>query len=89
MSRGEGDSGACRFSDEEIATESKHMNTGWIEEVWISIPHDALSKTDSSVVYYDPSLLRDPIKQALAQDKEKKVRDWRGEVSLSVSSSMS
>lgn len=65
------------------------MNTGWIEEVWISIPHDALSKTDSSVVYYDPSLLRDPIKQALAQDKEKKVRDWRGEVSLSVSSSMS
>lgn len=33
------------------------MNEGWVEEVLISAPVDALSKTDSSVVCYDPSPL--------------------------------
>lgn len=54
---------ACRFSDEEIAIERKHMNAECKEEVWISIPFDALSKTDSSGVYYDPSQPRDTIMQ--------------------------
>lgn len=49
------------FGDGEIVIEGKHLNARWIEEVWISIPVDALSKTDSSVVYYDPSRLRDII----------------------------
>lgn len=40
------------------------MSAGRMEEVWISIPVDALSKADSSVVYYDPSWLRDTINQA-------------------------
>lgn len=69
---------ACRFSDEEIVIDRKHMNAECKEEVWISIPVDALSKTDSGVVYYDPSQLRDTIKQALTQDKRKKVETGGG-----------
>lgn len=64
LSREGEDSSSCRFSDEEIVIDWKLVNAGWIEEVWISIPVDALSKTDSSVVYYDPSQLRDTISQA-------------------------
>lgn len=47
------------------------MNAGWREEVWISIPIDAPSKADSSVVYYDPEQLRDTIKPARTQNKER------------------
>lgn len=50
----------CSFRDEEIAIEGRHMNTGWIEEVSLSIPVDALSKTIFGVVYYDPAGYNQP-----------------------------
>lgn len=63
------------------------MNAGWMKEV--SLPVDALSKVDSGAVYYDPSQLRDTIKQELTQDKGKKrwglVRWGESEMSPSLS----
>ena len=56
--------------------------------MWISVPVDALSKTDSTVVYYDPSQLRDTITQP-GQDKERKVGTGAGESEMPRSLSVS